>query len=539
MIGTVLTLVRMRLRRDRVALAVWVLVITALVGGVSSAVITEFGDPQQQRQLITLALSTPALLAFRGVPNGFSSGSIIWFQLFTWLALLIGLLNTFLATRHGRAEEQDGRRELLASTPMGRMAPMVSTLVVGIVVDLLIGVLSAAALVAVGQSITGAVTVGATFAVTGLLFLGIGLLAGELLPTARAANSWGVGIVLGSYVVRAAGDALGTADLAAGTLTPSWIGLLSPIGWAERTLALSANRAVWLVPGLVCAVAAIGVAAMVGAKRDLGASLVTERRGPATASPSLHSTLSLALRQQRGSVLGWALGAAVLGGVTGSLATAIGSAAVQNSAISRVLRQLAPGGDVSAQLVTVFTAAIMTMMGIVAAAAGVQAVLRTRAEETEGRAELLLALPVGRVRWMVQTVLIAIAGCAVVLLAAGLAAALSFGVRGNSAAGWRALQQAAVEFPAAAAVAAVAGLALSTVPRWAIGIGWGALGLAAVLALFGGLLSLPSWLVDISPFAHVPAVPLRSATALVVVATVGIVLVAATGVTARRREWTA
>lgn len=536
MIGTVLTLVRMRLRRDRVALTVWVLGITALVGGVSSAVITEFGDPEQQRQLITLALSTPALLAFRGVPNGFSSGSIIWFQLFTWLALLIGLLNTFLATRHGRAEEQDGRRELLASTPMGRMAPMVSTLVVGIVVDLLIGVLSAAALVAVGQSITGAVTVGAAFAVTGLLFLGIGLLTGELLPTARAANSWGVGIVLASYVVRAAGDALGTADLAAGTLTPSWIGLLSPIGWGERTLALSADRAMWLVPGLVFAVAAIGAALMVGAERELGASVVSERRGPATASPSLHSTLSLALRQQRGSVLGWALGAAVLGGITGSLATAIGSAAVQNSAISRVLRELAPGGDVDAQLVTVFTAAIMTMMGIVAAAAGVQAVLRTRAEETEGRAELLLALPVGRMRWMLQTVLIAIAGCAVVLLAAGLAAALSFRVRGNSAAGWRALQQAAVEFPAAATVAAVAGLALTVVPRWAIGIGWGALGLAAGLALFGGLLSLPSWLVDISPFAHVPAVPVATATALAVVAVVGIVLVAAIGVLARRRE---
>jgi hypothetical protein len=64
-------------------------------------------------------------------------------------------------------------------------------------------------------------------------------------------------------------------------------------------------------------------------------------------------------------------------------------------------------------------------------------------------------------------------------------------------------------------------------------------GLATLLALFGGLLSLPSWLVDVSPFAHVPAVPLRSATSSVVVSAVGIALVMAIGVAARRRELTA
>jgi ABC-2 type transport system permease protein len=49
-------------------------------------------------------------------------------------------------------------------------------------------------------------------------------------------------------------------------------------------------------------------------------------------------------------------------------------------------------------------------------------------------------------------------------------------------------------------------------------------------------LSLPQWLVDVSPFAHVPSVPVASATPLVVVSAVGIAAVVVAGAAARRRQ---
>ena len=36
---------------------------------------------------------------------------------------------------------------------------------------------------------------------------------------------------------------------------------------------------------------------------------------------------------------------------------------------------------------------------------------------------------------------------------------------------------------------------------------WGALAVCFVIGLFAQLLNLPSWVVDLSPFQHVPAMP--------------------------------
>ena len=50
--------------------------------------------------------------------------------------------------------------------------------------------------------------------------------------------------------------------------------------------------------------------------------------------------------------------------------------------------------------------------------------LRLRTEETDGRAEAVLATAVGRLRWAVSHLLVAVLGPAVALLAAGLTAGL-------------------------------------------------------------------------------------------------------------------
>ena len=60
------------------------------------------------------------------------------------------------------------------------------------------------------------------------------------------------------------------------------------------------------------------------------------------------------------------------------------------------------------------------------------------------------------------------------------------------------------------------------VPR-ASAAAWAALGLCVVIGLFGQLFGLPDWLIDVSPFQHVPQMPvegfsLGSTLALVAVA---------------------
>ena len=110
-------LLRLQARRDRVILPIWILGIALLVTASTSAIGAEYGTRGTAPRSSGSALVTPALLALRGAPNGAELGSLLFFQVFTFLAVTVGLMSTFLATRHGRADEERGRRELVIASP--------------------------------------------------------------------------------------------------------------------------------------------------------------------------------------------------------------------------------------------------------------------------------------------------------------------------------------------------------------------------------------------------------------------------------------
>jgi hypothetical protein len=68
---------------------------------------------------------------------------------------------------------------------------------------------------AAGFDAYGSLLTGLATGAVGLTFLCLGLLAGQIVQTARSANAVGVALVLGAYLLRAIGDAAGTADLGA------------------------------------------------------------------------------------------------------------------------------------------------------------------------------------------------------------------------------------------------------------------------------------------------------------------------------------
>ena len=55
----------------------------------------------------------------------------------------------------------------------------------------------------------------------------------------------------------------------------------------------------------------------------------------------------------------------------------------------------------------------------------------------------------------------------------------------------------------------LAGLTLALFGLWprAVMAAWGAVAACGVIGLFGELFGLPSWVVDLSPFQHVPHMP--------------------------------
>lgn len=495
-------LLRAQARRDRWQLLIW-------IGGTgffavfsAVAVAGEFDGRAARVAIVTLASSNPALLAIRGIPDGASSGALITFQVFTYLAILAAMMSTFLTVRHSRGDEERGRAELIGATPVARSSALAATLVLGTLANLGIAIVVAAGFAAAGLPLVGSILTGLATGAVGLAFCGVAAIAAQLARSSRAANSLAGATIGLAFLLRAIGDSLGQTSANGLRVTSAWPSWLSPIGWGQQVRPFGQASGWPLLLDLALAVAAATGAVALARRRDLGSGLLGERPGLSRASGSLRGSFGLAWRLQRGAIIGWSIGAALLGVFAGGLAdTAIG-AVKQNASIRAAVQGLVPGG--TAGLLDTFVAAIMAFLGVLAAGVAVQAVLRARTEEAEGRSELVLAGAIYRGRLVVDALAVAVLSILIVLAVGGLSAGLAFAAAGHPDRFGLSLAAALVQFPAAAMFAAAAALVLVLAPRLTVSVGWSLLALGFLLGQFGGLFGLPDWLRDVSPFTHTP-----------------------------------
>jgi ABC-2 type transport system permease protein len=130
-----------------------------------------------------------------------------------------------------------------------------------------------------------------------------------------------------------------------------------------------------------------------------------------------------------------------------------------------------------------------------------------RHEEAEQRLETLLALPVGRRDWLGRRLLLAAAAVSALALLAGVATWLGTAAAGVGVSLLRLLEAGANCIPAALLFLGLAALAYAIVPRASAGIAYGLVAVTFLWQTVGALLGAPSWLVDLTPFAHVALVP--------------------------------
>lgn len=521
----VLRLLLFQARRDRVAVPVWILGITLLSFATSTAVATQFGDEAAQVAILTLAAANPAFLFLRGLPDGTGVGAVVFFQGYAFTAVLAGLMSTLLVVRHTRSDEELGRAELLGSVPIPRAASLAATLLLGTAANLVLAVFVAGAFIAAGLPAAGSAAAGAAVGSVGIFFVALAAVAAQALPSGRSANGAAAGLVGVAYLVRGIGDALGTPSADLLHVTSAWPSLLSPIGWGQRTRPFTSPDLAFLLVPLAAAAVLAALAVVIRRRRDVGASLLPERVGKERAGVGGQSFVGLALRLQRSTLAGWCVGAAALGAVAGVLSPMASETVSSIAPLRELIARLVPGGQTG--LIDVFVTALLGMAGVFAAAAGIQAVLRMRAEEAEGRAEILLSAPVSRARWLGANLFVASVSAAVVSTTAGTAAAVGLAVSGTSdGPAWSLVPAALAHVPAALVFAAAAAVAFALAPRLSIVVAWGVLAVAIVLGEFGELFGLPAWLQDASPFRHSSAMPVESFNQA---GAVGLLLVAAAG----------
>ncbi len=487
-------LLRLALRRDRILLPAWIIGLAVMVATSVTATKDLYPSETSRLEAAQAINVTAALVALYGkVYDPTSVGALSLIKLTAFGAAFVGILFVFITVRHSRADEENGRLELVAAGAVGRAAPLTAALLLGGIGSAALGLVAALALVVVGLPAGGAVAFGLGWALSGLVFTAATGVFAQLTVSARAAVGLGVASVGAAYALRAVGD------LAAGD--PGFLSWLSPIGWSQQLRPFAGDQWAVVALPLIASAALVTLAYRLRSRRDLGSGLLADRPGPARGS--LRSPVALAWRLQRGMLAAWVAGGALMGAVLGSVAHDV-SGLLGSEEMRRYITAL--GGEQG--LTDAFLAAEIAIFGAIAGGYAVAAASRLRSEETSGHLENVMATASTRVRWATSHLLVALVGTALLLLVAGAAIGLAHGaaVGDTSAQTVRMLGAAAAHVPAAWVMVGAVVLLFGWVPRW-VPLAWGLFVAFVVVGEFGTLWNLPGWVMGLSPFTHSPTLP--------------------------------
>lgn len=517
----VLSMVRLILRRDRIILPVWVLALVGITYATAEAVANTYNSPAEITSYAENLGSSPATIAMAGPPVALNTvAGIVVYE--TSLTVLIGvaLMAIFTVVRHTRAEEEVGRTELLASTVLGRHAPVAAATLVSAGAVLLVGLGVVGSVLAVDMTVRSAWAYGGAVAGLGLVFIAIAAVAAQVMSHARSARGVSIAVLGVAFAIRAVGD-----------VRESGLSWASPIGWSQQVRIAGDIRPWALVLSAGAAAALLAWAAWLVTRRDVGAGIVPPRPGPARAASGLGTPFGLAWRLQRGSVVGWGVGTFLLGLVFGSLSEEMQGMVEDNPTLAKVFA--ATGGDITDSL---FAVALL-FVGLAVAGFAVGSALRLRGEESSGRLEQLLAGAVPRRHLMLGTLGVTLLGSVLLVTLGGLGLGLAdAAVRGDPGSIPRLVGLAWVQLPAVLVLAAVAVLLTGWLPR-ASTLAWLGVVVAFVVGWLGTVLDLPGAVRSLSPYHHLPEVPVEDvAVAPLVVLTVLAAVLTAAGVEGFRRR---
>ncbi|HEU0190794.1 MAG TPA: ABC transporter permease [Mycobacterium sp.] len=485
-------MLRLYLRRDRVVLPLWVLVLSVPVASVYIGSIEKIYPSHADRaELAASIMASPAQRAMYGPVYNDTLGAVgIWKAGIFHLLIAVAVILTVI--RHTRGDEETGRAELIDSTAVGRHASLTAALLLAFAASTATGVLGAASLLTTDVPAAGSLAFGAALACSGLVFTAVAAVTAQLSASARFARGAAFTVLAAAFTLRAVGDA--------GSGTLSW---LSPLGWSLQVRPYAGDHW-WVLTLHLTATALLTVLAYrLLAHRDVGSGLIAERPGPGGASRALAGAFGLAWRLDRGALLLWTVGLCLYGLLIGSVVHGIGDELGGGTAARDIVTRL---GGTSA-LEQAFIAVAFAMLGMVAAAFAISLTLRIHQEETTQHAETLLAGAVGRIRWLASHLAIAVAGSAAALLLAGLVTGLVYGIAAGNVRGKlpAVLGSAAVQLPAVWLPAALTAALFGLLPRFTPVV-WGVLAGFVALYLLGSLSGFPQWLLDLEPFGHIPLV---------------------------------
>ncbi|MEM7338727.1 MAG: ABC transporter permease [Actinomycetota bacterium] len=496
-------LLRLILRLDRIKMVLWLVGILTIVA-ITPLSLRSILDTEAEAQGVTaevvlaqqaaLVGTNGASIALQGPPDALDTyGGRYAFEIGAFTLAIVALMNILLVGRHTRGEEESGRAELVRAASVGPWAPLAAVGLVALAANLILGAVTSGIFIADGLDAGRSLLYGSSITLCGLIFAAISLIWVQVFEYGRPATGMSLAGLGVAFALRAVGD-----------VRDNWLSWLSPLGWVQAINSFGEVRIWPFVVSILAIVACVVTAVMLVVRRDVGAGLVQQRPGPPVAASSLLTPMGFAWRLQKSIFVWWAIGAAFLGAVYGSVISAIDDFVEQTESMRDVLESLGMTGDA---LRDGFITVILSLVALITTGGVIQLLLRPRGEEGAGRAEPVLGTALSRRAWLGSHVLLAAVAAPVFMLAAAIGMVTVDGlIAGEFIDPGGAIVAALARVPALWATAGVGVLLYGLARRLSLGV-WAVFMVGLVIFLFGDLLRLPDWVTNLSPVAHVTHLP--------------------------------
>ncbi|GAB3046887.1 ABC transporter permease [Virgibacillus ainsalahensis] len=520
------SLSRLILRRDRIRIPLWLIGITFFTLIVPIA-FADLYPSEQDRVGMAQTMENPAMTAMVGPAdlNNYTIGVMSAHQMLLFTAIVAGLMSILLVSRHTRADEEDGRIEMIRSLPVGRLSNLNATLLVISATNVILALITGFGLYALGiesMGVEGSLLYGTVLGATGIFFAGVTAIFAQLSESSRGTIGYSIAVLLIAYLIRAVADVSNEAL--------SWI---SPLGWVPQTQIYSNNN--WWPMLLMIGVSIILfiLANYLNAIRDLGAGFFPSKPGRKYASAFLQTPIGLSLKLQRTGIISWAVGMFVMGLSYGSVLGDLEAFFSGNEMMEQMLMQ-----EEGYTLTEQFIPMLMIIMALLATVPPVMAINKLYGEEKKNRVEHLLGRAVSRIRLMGGYLLIAMVNGFIMLslTAIGLWAAgdavmedgFEFGTIYGAA---------LVYYPAILVMIGIAVLLIGFLPKLTSLI-WLYVFYSFIVLYLGGLFQFPDWVGKLSPFGYIPQLPVEEMETMpvIVLTIIAAVLVIAGFIGYRKRD---
>jgi polyether ionophore transport system permease protein len=469
-----------------------------------------------------------ALRIFYGVPKDLlTAGGYAEWRVGGILQVIAAILGLVAAVKVMRAQEDSGRYELLLSGPFGRARAFWAALVAVLAGTAVISIATFAGLAAANLNVGDSALLALATASVAVSFAAVGALVSQLASSRRMALELGTAAFAVAFLLRVVSDT--QSNLA-------WLRWATPLGWAEDVHPFTDFDFKGFLPAVAAAVALLWLSLRLWLRRDVGGGLLRSRESRPPRLGLLSSPTALALRGEAFSLGAWIAGTAVFAFVVGVL-----SASVSGVNISKNLeQQFQKLGAISITTASGYLALTFLFFVLVVSLFCCSQMTAARHEESDERLETLFSSAVGRQSWFVGRLALAVGGAVAISLAAGVLAWAGAASQGADVSFTGMLKAGVNCLPASLLFLSLAALAFAVVPRATTGFAYGIVLLAFVWELFGSLLNVPTWTLDLSPFHQlglVPAEGFKTVPALVMLAIASVAAIAAT-LAFRRRDLT-